>query len=856
MSEHAARARAWKVLLAGVLTSCAPTVINGIPSSDGSVVGDAGLLDGSSPDGGSLDAPAIDRASPDAAAIDSGKPLPDAATDDGGVAPDASVDDVVSPSDKPITPDDVVSPTDAPIPTEDVVLPTGDVPVTPTDVSVSSCGVPLQRALSLPSDRAMGTTSGAGRLTAMCAQSGGPEHVYPLHVASRTGVQLAVAAPFDSVLSIRRVCADPSTEVACNDDAPGGNNAFLRRVLDPGDYSVLVDQYGPTTGTGGAYTLDLRSYTPAANAECAAGLALTAGAATMGDTTTGGAASTACLGGAWGPQLFYTVRVPAGQRAVVTATPSGTPAWSAVVRARPSCAATACLSAATSPMAGGAAVARYDNRSASPVDLAVSVASTTGTTGGAFSLSVAFEAAPAAPANAACASARALADGATLTNEDASLASTRLGDVCVAEAQGASLFYRVSVPSRATALVTATPRGGWNAVLRALDACDSRTCAASSNAAAADQPETLTWVNGGAVARDVLVAVGSQDPSNGGRFDVTAAIIPAPGNVSCAAAVAVANGAHLTRQNAAVASDNATGACLPSATGTALWYRAVVPAAQTLSVRATPLGAMDPVVRVLSACGATSCLASANTGAARATESAAYTNTSAGDQTVLLAVGGATNAANGLFDLDVSIARQYQESVVPTACDDMTGGVDLAGVTGDDTVSAALDLPFPVTFFGQRMLEYSVSSNGLLQLHPLIAGAMPSNSFSNVAIPDRAVPNGFIAAFWDDLIAVTSSRVVTRTLGAAPDRRFVVQWTQFAFYGDDRARLTFQAKLFEGSGAIEVHHCAITAGADAMRATGGSATVGIESLDGSAGRQHSFDDATGISTARAMRFVP
>lgn len=838
MRERVAPARALKVLFAGVLTSCAPTVITAPPASDASVADAPGPLDAPAVDAGSLDAAPLDRPTPDATEIDAGK-----------VIPDATIEDVPTPTDKPVTPEDVVAPTDAPVPPEDV-------PVVPIDVPVSSCGVPLQRALSLPADRAMGTTSGAGRLTAMCAQSGGPEHVYPLRVAARTGVQLAVNAPFDSVLSIRRTCADPSSEVACNDDVPGGNHAFLRRVLEPGDYSVLVDQFGPTTGTGGAYSLDLRSYTPAANAECASGVALSAGTPVMGDSTSGGAAGTACLGGSWGPQLFYTVQVPAGQRAVVTATSAGAPAWSAVVRARAGCMANTCLAAASSPTAGAPSVLRYDNRTAAPVDLSLSVASTSGTTGGAFSLGLAFEAAPAAPANAACASARVLTAGATLTNEDASLASARLGGVCLAEAQGPSLFYRLSVPARATAVVTATPRGGWNPVVRALDACDSRACAASSSTAGADQPETLTWMNPDATARDLVLAVGSLEPSNGGRFDLAATIVPAPANVSCASATAVASGARLTYQNAAAASDNATGACLPAATGTALWYRAVVPAGQTLTARATPLGAMDAVVRVVSACGATTCLASANAGAARASERAEYTNSTTVDQPVLLAVGGATNATNGLFDLEVSIARQYQESVVATACEDMAAGVAVMGLGGDDTVSAAVDLPFPMTFFGQRMLEYSVSSNGLMQLFPTIAGAMPSNSYGNAAIPERGAPNGLVAAFWDDLLPVMGSRVLTRTVGAAPDRRFVVQWTQFAFYGDDRARLTFQVKLFEGAGAIELHYCSITPGADAPRAAGASATVGIESPDGSAGRQHSFNDPTGISAARALRFVP
>lgn len=840
MSEHGARARALKVLFAGVLSSCAPAVISGPPTSDGAVADTPGALDATEIDARPIDVAPLDRPVPDATETDAGKLPLDAGDEDGG-APDATTEDVVAPADKPVTPEDVVAPTDAPVP--------------PVDAPASSCGVPLQRALSLPADRAMGTTAGPGRLTAMCAQSGGPEHVYPLRVAARTGVQLSVNAPFDSVLSIRRVCADPTSEVACNDDVPGGNHAFLRRVLEPGDYSVLVDQFGPTTGTGGAYSLDLRSYAPSANAECAAGVALSAGAPVMGDSTSGGAPGTACLGGSWGPQLFYTVQVPAGQRAVVTATPAGAPAWSAVVRARSGCAADSCLAAATSASAGAPAVARYDNRTAAPVDLSLSVASTSGTSGGAFSLSVAFEPAPAAPANAACASARVLTAGATLAGEDASLASARLGGVCLAEAQGPSLFYRLGVPARATALVTATPRGGWNPVVRALDACDSRACAASSSSAGANQPETLTWVNPAATARDIVLAVGSTQPSDGGRFDLSATIVPAPSNVSCAAATVVANGARLTYQNAAAASDNATGACLPASTGTALWYRAVVPAGQTLTARATPLGAMDAVVRVVSACGATTCLASANTGAARAAERAEYTNSTAVDQSVLLAVGGATNATNGLFDLEVSIARQYQESVVATACDDMAAGVPVMGVAGDDTVSPAVDLPFPVTFFGQRMLEYSVSSNGLVQLFPAIAGAMPSNSYGNVAIPERGAPSGFVAAFWDDLLPVMGSRVLTRTLGVAPDRRFVVQWTQFAFFGDDRARLTFQAKLFEG-GAVELHYCSITPGADAPRAAGGSATVGIESPDGSTGRQHSFNDPTGVSTARALRFVP
>jgi hypothetical protein len=42
----------------------------------------------------------------------------------------------------------------------------------------------------------------------------------------------------------------------------------------------------------------------------------------------------------------------------------------------------------------------------------------------------------------------------------------------------------------------------------------------------------------------------------------------------------------------------------------------------------------------------------------------------------------------------------------------------------------------------------------------------------------------------------------------------------------------------------------------ANRVTGESATVGIESPDGRAGRQHSFNRAMAVNTGTALRFTP
>jgi hypothetical protein len=603
------------------------------------------------------------------------------------------------------------------------------------------------------------------------------------------------------------------------------------------------------------YTLNVSSFTPAANGECSGAAALTPGTPAMGNTNGGLAASTACLNDLWGPQVFYTLTIPAGQRATVTATPSGAPAWRPVVRAQNNCMTNACVASGAAAMAGEAASEVIDNRGAMPLTVVVSVASASGVTGGAFTLNAALSTPPMAPPNATCTAATMVADGATLAGENPGLGITRLNGVCVGGAQGTSLYYRAVVPARSTLEFTADPAAGWDAVVRLLNTCAATTCLASVDGGGAGAPETLRWTNTGAATQTVYAAVSSVGASTSGTFDGTVRILPPPTNTTCAAAAALTSGATLTAQNAAAGTENLTGPCLATATGTVLYYSARVAAGEQLTVRARPAAGVDAVLRLLDGCSATACLASVNAGGVNAPETLVYTNAGAAERTVIVAVGGASNATNGFVDLDVNVRREYSESPVPRACDDMAGGAAVMGVGGDDTVSAIADLPFPFTFYGERQLEYAVSSNGLLQLFPTLMG-VPTNTYDNQPIPTAAAPNRFVAAFWDDLLPIMGSSVVTRTLGAAPNRRFVVQWTNFSVFGDDSARMTFQAKLFETSNAIELHYCTLTAGMMGGRITGDSATIGIESADGVGGRQHSHNTATSVSTTAAFRFAP
>lgn len=75
--------------------------------------------------------------------------------------------------------------------------------------------------------------------------------------------------------------------------------------------------------------------------------------------------------------------------------------------------------------------------------------------------------------------------------------------------------------------------------------------------------------------------------------------------------------------------------------------------------------------------------------------------------------------------------------------------------------------------------------------------------------------------------------------------------------GAGAERLRFQVKLFETSGVIELHYCALELNGGSMeQLTGSTSTIGLENLAGTEGVQHSFDQANSISSGAALRFVP
>ncbi|MES2155545.1 MAG: vWA domain-containing protein [bacterium] len=140
---------------------------------------------------------------------------------------------------------------------------------------------------------------------------------------------------------------------------------------------------------------------------------------------------------------------------------------------------------------------------------------------------------------------------------------------------------------------------------------------------------------------------------------------------------------------------------------------------------------------------------------------------------------------------------------------------------GDDQLSVAISIGFSFKMFGTSHTNAYVSSNGYLTFD----AAAGSGCCSGQSLPDATAPNDLVAGYWEDLYPPGGGSIKYQTLGTAPLRSLVVQWTDVPHYGSASAPATFQVVLFEGSNAIEVR-------LDRVLSDGGNHVTGIENAAG------------------------
>jgi len=153
----------------------------------------------------------------------------------------------------------------------------------------------------------------------------------------------------------------------------------------------------------------------------------------------------------------------------------------------------------------------------------------------------------------------------------------------------------------------------------------------------------------------------------------------------------------------------------------------------------------------------------------------------------------------------------------------------------DEGYAGPIPIGFNFKFYGNVKTNVYISSNGLIMF-----GTVSQNIFTNAQIPNSAVPNEFIAPFWDDLDGRTQGTVHYQTIG----NKFIVQFTNWQRYSATGS-LTFQVVLYQ-NGKILVYY-------NNMNATLNSATIGIENAAGNDGLQVAYN-ANYVQNNMALQF--
>ena len=164
------------------------------------------------------------------------------------------------------------------------------------------------------------------------------------------------------------------------------------------------------------------------------------------------------------------------------------------------------------------------------------------------------------------------------------------------------------------------------------------------------------------------------------------------------------------------------------------------------------------------------------------------------------------------------------------------------GISGDDN-SASTTIPFVFSYYGVTYTTVWTSTNGLLSF----AGF--NSNYTNVPYPSSA-PNAqlVVTPFWDDLFVNNSFDLRYGVSGVAPNRIFVVTWTNVRHLSCADSN-TFQVLLYEGTNEIKFQYQTINPNASCN----GGETVGLNKGDGCF--FNSFTP-TSLSNNMAILFTP
>lgn len=776
---------------------------------------------------------------------------------------------------------------------------------------VCTAGNPITTDLTLNSQSLTPGTGGQADDYQWTGQPGctpqgsyGPDTTYSLTipVGSRVTVTVAPDGPWDPSIQLSDTCS-AGTANTCRagiNEALAGQPEVLT-YANPGTTPLttflIVDT---SSATSTAFRLTVAFSTIPAGDVCSTALVANPGTVTgtLGGFANDYSSGPGCASGTNGVDNVWVTSVPAGNRLTSTVTASATqlpdggtgygfqPTVNLVVG---TCNPTlSCVAGGAAPANGGSATTFFDNVTGGTVPVMVVVDTLTTMPSGSYTLTNSVGVVTLPPGDVCSNVGSPITVDTMLTGETLVGYGSHFSTGTVAQgcrfSDGPDRVYAVTVPPNSRLVASAT-NATANLAVSVVDG-NAAACTASPVVCGASADSTFSGtetsrfdnVTGAAKTVFVIIDRTAATPTVD-NFNLAIQLTPAPaflaGGDSCGSPVTVGANTTVVSTTTGLANDYAvagSGQCKVGSAAPDSVFQTTIPPNSRFTV--TTIASWDMTLNVIAApmanCGAAGtgtgrvCLASSD--GADEIETVTWLNTSAAPLDVFIVIDGWQPNELGTFELTTTTstlpANPYVKTTIPQACQSLAAPTALLGPAttppiGDDAVSATTALPFSLTYFGAPMTHFSVNNNGLLQLYASSTG-VGVNSYSNVAIPTTATPNGYVSAFWTDMHFATTTTVRYEATGTAPNRKLTVEWFDAVPYPSNRPeRMQFQVQFYETTNVIEFHYCSLVAnGGSASDITGASATVGIEDQSGDTGLQHSFNTAAAINTTDGLRFTP
>ena len=192
---------------------------------------------------------------------------------------------------------------------------------------------------------------------------------------------------------------------------------------------------------------------------------------------------------------------------------------------------------------------------------------------------------------------------------------------------------------------------------------------------------------------------------------------------------------------------------------------------------------------------------------------------------VLATSGGALGQSTANYAFSTNTTGSLALDANGNAIDMTTGTTALVAAGQDSYTSAVTNIGFNFIFMGSTYAQFNASSNGVMQLGTtLVSTTTYVGSGGTLTAPKLApLACDAITASTGDGGGVTS-----KLIGTAPNRCLVIQWVEYLYWGNTSLPATFQARLYETTGAVEYVYGSMPVGATGS--TGPTGNTGIAGL--------------------------